>query len=75
LVDSRRIEVRAGEEGEERDSCRKGRVVERRDLYSSMPSSSQITLTLVLATLGATIAWDGVMSGLRKLGKLERIRS
>ena len=32
FVDSRRIDVRAGEEGEERDSCRRGRVDERRDL-------------------------------------------
>ena len=30
LVDSRRIEVRAGEEGEDRASCREGRVEDRR---------------------------------------------
>ena len=57
MVELSRIEVRAGEEGEESDSCKKGRVGERRDLYFSIPSSSQQTLTLVLGTLGATTAW------------------
>ena len=33
--------MRVGEEGEERASCRKGRVEERSDLYSAIPSSSQ----------------------------------
>ena len=39
FVDLRRMEGRAVEEGEERDSCMKGRVEERSN--SSMPSSSK----------------------------------
>ena len=38
LVNSRRMEVNAGKEWEERASFRKGRKEERRYLYSFMPS-------------------------------------
>ena len=69
LVELSRIEVRAGEEGEESDSCRKGRVGERRDLYFSIPSSSQQTLTLVLGTLGATTALGWCDVGLKEAGE------
>ena len=61
LVQSRRMEVRLGEAGLSRDRWRRGSEEERRVSYWSWPSWFHRTFTLVLGTLGATMAGGGTV--------------
>ena len=59
FVQSKRMEVRLGEAGLNRECWRRGSVEERRFSYCCWPSWFHRTFTLLLGTLGATIAGGG----------------
>ena len=59
FVQSRRMDVRLGEGGLSRECWSRGRVEESRVSYWCWPSWFHRTFTLVLGTLGATMAGGG----------------